>query len=1075
MANNIIEIITKVEGQGLDDLNRQLTEAEAKQKSLRDSMAQVVAQQKQFEGAPKVIQALQKEYDKMDNELKENSKSIESLNKAMGKMPGAIVVENVDKSFRELYKTTLNNIKSMELLGQTGTEEYKKLVNQAAELSQIQQRVNTDIRNAGSETATIDAVTSSVGALTGGYTALTGVMSLFGSKNEEAAETMRKLQTAMAISMGITQVSNSLLKQSAMMQGIATIQTKARQKAEALANAEKSKGVAVTAAETTTTTASTAAITAETAVKETSTVATGKATVAQRLFNAVANANPYVLLAMALLTVVGALYAFSQGSDEAAEKTKKYKSSVDDLSFSTKEARDEHDKFVRSIRDIGIEIDVASGKITAYQAALANAVNAMEDSIKDSKTKTKEALDDLDKEYDSFWHKVGVGFKSVLPGNGYAALKDLAEQKAKEAKITEEGNKEVEDITIKGNKRIDKENATHNAKILADNEDMYNDNLKGLQGSLAKIETARRRALDKAQQENEEIKKQNATGKADEQLALNSLEAINQKYDNQRAEAQEQAATKSKQISDKRNAEILKAEQDLAEAKAAVMAAGEDRELAQLKISSDKKINEIKNRFKNEADFQKNASQAEKDLVIFYAEQAGEEQTKIKTKYANISTKQTLEADVATLNAQLALVQQGSEEEANLKIQLAEKQAEINRNNVLQDTTLTEKLRAAKIKEIDAKLMAEISDINNKWYEQERDNVIAAAQKTAKQRQDTEELALKEQYANGLISKNQYETQMRNISIKSLEDEIAERKARGEDTLELEKELADKRIDIAEQEAEARKQIYQELFNLVGDIGNAYFDSQKQQLDQQAADLEHYYTTDAEAAKKNKNLKLISEEEMSRRQLEIKRKQAQAEKNQAIFTATLQYAQGMISALSSGAQGGLAAPAFMAAFAAILTAGYAIQLAAIMSKPLPKYAKGRKGGKGEYGLVGERGAEVMWIPEGASIMPNADTIAALRGDRSKFAKWDIPAIDGMWQKNLPTLNHKLIAQIKAEKNDRIDYDRLGKAVAENIKFPDIKIPKSKPVTVNVDRNGISVQEGNTITKIRNNKFKGDYQ
>ena len=40
-------------------------------------------------------------------------------------------------------------------------------------------------------------------------------------------------------------------------------------------------------------------------------IATKAATIAQALFNAVAKANPYVLLATALITVVGALAAFA--------------------------------------------------------------------------------------------------------------------------------------------------------------------------------------------------------------------------------------------------------------------------------------------------------------------------------------------------------------------------------------------------------------------------------------------------------------------------------------------------------------------------------------------------------------------------------------------------------------------------------------------------------------------------------------------------------------------------------------------------------------------------------------------
>ena len=51
-------------------------------------------------------------------------------------------------------------------------------------------------------------------------------------------------------------------------------------------------------------------------------IATKAATIAQALFNAVAKANPYVLLATALITVVGALAAFVIGNSAAKEKQK---------------------------------------------------------------------------------------------------------------------------------------------------------------------------------------------------------------------------------------------------------------------------------------------------------------------------------------------------------------------------------------------------------------------------------------------------------------------------------------------------------------------------------------------------------------------------------------------------------------------------------------------------------------------------------------------------------------------------------------------------------------------------------
>lgn len=61
---------------------------------------------------------------------------------------------------------------------------------------------------------------------------------------------------------------------------------------------------------------------AKTAAEALSTKGTIAATVAQKALNIVANANPYVLLATAIVTVAGALYMFANRTSNAAEKQK---------------------------------------------------------------------------------------------------------------------------------------------------------------------------------------------------------------------------------------------------------------------------------------------------------------------------------------------------------------------------------------------------------------------------------------------------------------------------------------------------------------------------------------------------------------------------------------------------------------------------------------------------------------------------------------------------------------------------------------------------------------------------------
>lgn len=66
----------------------------------------------------------------------------------------------------------------------------------------------------------------------------------------------------------------------------------------------------------------TAQLKAKTIAEAAATRGTIAATVVQKIFNVVAAANPYVLLALALISVVGALVIFSEKTEDAAEKQK---------------------------------------------------------------------------------------------------------------------------------------------------------------------------------------------------------------------------------------------------------------------------------------------------------------------------------------------------------------------------------------------------------------------------------------------------------------------------------------------------------------------------------------------------------------------------------------------------------------------------------------------------------------------------------------------------------------------------------------------------------------------------------
>lgn len=236
----------------------------------------------------------------------------------------------------------------------------------------------------------IDNASKSSMGLAQSLMATNQLMAMFGGETEEGAKQAKELQKIMAVLSIIQGVNNNLLKNgtvqnkaAAVIDGIRTIQIKAKTAAEA----QSTKG-------------------------------TIAATIAQKSFNLVAKANPYILLATAIVSLLGVLGAYVSNTDSATKNTNRYKSSVDGLTFSTKEARDAHDDLLRSIRDIQIDIDLASGKITQYQSDLLNLANAQKDALDQISNDQEDAQKKLSEQWSGTWWGVTKWqFGQWLKGN----------------------------------------------------------------------------------------------------------------------------------------------------------------------------------------------------------------------------------------------------------------------------------------------------------------------------------------------------------------------------------------------------------------------------------------------------------------------------------------------------------------------------------------------------------------------------------------------------------------------------------------------------------------------------------
>ena len=103
----------------------------------------------------------------------------------------------------------------LRLEGKQDTEEYRKMARQAALLSDTLADLNTQTKILSNDDANLQGFMSGVSGLAGLFTTATGALSLFASENENLARIQTRVQSVMAITMGLQQVFNTLNKDSA--------------------------------------------------------------------------------------------------------------------------------------------------------------------------------------------------------------------------------------------------------------------------------------------------------------------------------------------------------------------------------------------------------------------------------------------------------------------------------------------------------------------------------------------------------------------------------------------------------------------------------------------------------------------------------------------------------------------------------------------------------------------------------------------------------------------------------------------------------------------------------------------
>lgn len=196
--------------------------AEKVAKSITERIA---AQKEQIRYVENCLKELKKQYDRLGpgKAQMEMRAEIEACTKALAE--DKLILASLEEEHQKTAASTkrlsmelrelLDAMARMRLEGKQNTREYQEMASKAATLSDTIGDLRTQTNILAHDDAGLQGVMSGVNGLSGLLTVATGIMGTFASENEDLIKIQTRVQSVMAITMGLQQVFNTLNKDSA--------------------------------------------------------------------------------------------------------------------------------------------------------------------------------------------------------------------------------------------------------------------------------------------------------------------------------------------------------------------------------------------------------------------------------------------------------------------------------------------------------------------------------------------------------------------------------------------------------------------------------------------------------------------------------------------------------------------------------------------------------------------------------------------------------------------------------------------------------------------------------------------
>lgn len=386
------------EGQELNASIEQLTEKAGLIKTTMSEVNDAVANSAAGQQVTKLtfeLTALTGQFEKLSDEEKDSAKGKELVNhmteltKKIAELKGemdAVAADAAPQSLRKDLKELTMEIAAATLeyqhmtaeekasaAGQELKQKIQDLTEKAGELKDVLGDVKESISNSASDTRGFDTLAESGQMVASVFGLCANAAQALGISNDSLQASMLKLQQAMQAVQALEKIQLLTQKQSNLMKGIAILQSKA----------------------------AAAAAKIEAAASASATGATKAQTVAQAAFNVVAKANPYVLLATAILAVVGLIIGYTSATKDATE--------ADEDAKKAAEARKE------SMDSMAQSFGNSAGELIAKYKLMREQWNALGDDIKGKEQYLKDHKTDFDKLSESV-NGAGTSIKDYKDG-----------------------------------------------------------------------------------------------------------------------------------------------------------------------------------------------------------------------------------------------------------------------------------------------------------------------------------------------------------------------------------------------------------------------------------------------------------------------------------------------------------------------------------------------------------------------------------------------------------------------------------------------------------------------------------